>query len=150
MIRFIIITAFTFFSIEVFACKCAIHTLKEEVALSDHIFIGRVIKRTESDKAYYFIIISEVFKGEKTDTITIQTGFGGTDCGMEFIIGKEYLVYAKQNSTSRCRRNALALNNPDIEKLRRKIGAKVLEGNIGEVNIKLNETRNNLTNQKGA
>lgn len=135
MIRFIVITAFTFFSITVFACKCAIYSFKEEVALSDHIFVGRVIKRTESDKAYFFIIVSEVFKGEKTDTITILTGFGGPDCGMEFIIGKEYLVYAKQNSTSRCRRNALALNNPDIEKLRRKTGGKVLESIVSHNNL---------------
>ena len=90
----------------------------EEVSYADQIFIGKVIKKTTSDMAYYLFSISQTFKGSKPDTITIKTGFGGPDCGMEFETGKEYLVFSHSKQTSRCRRNALASNNRDINKLK--------------------------------
>jgi hypothetical protein len=124
MIRCILITAFAFCANYVLACKCGHHSFKEESVSSDQIFIGKVIYKTESDKVYYHFLVTENFKGEKTDTITIQTGYGGPDCGMEFLIGKEYLVYAKQKRTSRCQRNALTLNNPDVELLRKHFASR--------------------------
>ena len=124
MIKWILIFFWVIQPSDVLACKCAIISLKKELSFSDQIFTGRVIKRTASDKVYYHFIVTEVFKGEPSDTITISSGFGGTDCGMEFLIGQEYLVYAKQKRTSRCQRNTLVLNNADIPKLRKLFGKR--------------------------
>jgi hypothetical protein len=128
MMKWTFVIAFALNVSSSFACKCRLHSFKEEVASSDQIFIGKVIRRNESDIVYFHFIISEVYKGDMADTITIKTGFGGPDCGMEFVVGKEYLVYANQQRTSRCRRNALALNNPDIQSLRRKSDKNINSG----------------------
>jgi hypothetical protein len=51
----------------------------------------------DNKKLVYTIEITKNYKGKiKTSTIDIRTGFGhgGGDCGFNFDIGKEYLVYA--------------------------------------------------------
>jgi hypothetical protein len=90
----------------------------EEVAYADQVFIGTVIKQADSDMVYFLFSVSHTFKGNKADTLTIKTGFGGGDCGVKFEIGKEYLIYSHSRQTSICRRNSLAINNPDITKLK--------------------------------
>jgi hypothetical protein len=101
------------------ACDCRNLTFSEEVAQADQIFIGRALKKETSDyRAYYLFYISKIFKGHKNDTLTIETGLGGPDCGMIFEVGKTYLVYSAYKQTSRCRRNALENNNADIVKLK--------------------------------
>ncbi len=47
-------------------------------------------------KAFTFVI-DKKFKSTKSmsDTIRIITGYGGGDCGYEFEVGKEYIVYAE-------------------------------------------------------
>ena len=69
-----------------------------------------------------------MFKGNKADTLTIRTGFGGPDCGMIFEVGKAYLVYSFNKQTSRCRRNALADNNGDINQLKYQFDTSFLLG----------------------
>jgi hypothetical protein len=101
-----------------YACRCHSVTFSEEVAQSDQIFIGTVLKKTSVDKAYYLFSISQMFKGNQTDTLTIKTGFGGPDCGMLFEIGKTYIVYSTNNETSRCRRNSTANYKADTNKLK--------------------------------
>ena len=101
-----------------YACKCFNATFLQEVSRSDQIFIGTVLKKTSADKVYYLFSISQIFKGDKTDTLTIRTGFGGPDCGMNFEIGKTYIVYSSYKETNRCRRNALADKNSDLGKLK--------------------------------
>lgn len=100
------------------ACKCGAHTFSEEVSTSTQIFTGTVLKKTVAEKAYYLFSVSKVFKGDEADTITIRTGFGGPDCGMVFEVGKTYVVYAYNKTTSWCRRNAPAVNNADIGMLK--------------------------------
>jgi len=101
------------------ACECRNLTLSEEVAQADQVFIGIVLKKeTIEYRVYYTFSISKIFKGHKNDTLTIKTGIGGPDCGMIFEVGETYLVYSAYKQTSRCRRNALAKNNADIDKLK--------------------------------
>ena len=120
----------------------------EEITYADQIFIGKVIKKTTSDMAYYLFSISQTFKGDNPDTITIKTGFGGTDCGMEFETGKEYLVFSHDKRTSRCRRNAFATNNPDINKLRYLLN-KGFSATVGEtINPDLTENEANYFNSE--
>jgi hypothetical protein len=93
--------------------------VSEEVAQANQIFIGKVLKKEIREyKTYYLFSISKIFKGYRNDTLTIETGLGGPDCGMIFEVGKTYLVYSSYKQTSRCRRNALANNNADIDKLK--------------------------------
>lgn len=100
------------------ACKCRLMTFSEEIAYADQIFVGTVLKKTTADKAYYMFSISQLFKGDKIDTLTIKTGFGGPECGMRFEVGKTYLVYSHNKQTTWCRRNALSNDNADINKLK--------------------------------
>jgi len=45
----------------------------------------------------FTLIIDKKYKGTEklADTIQIVTGYGGGDCGYEFEVGKEYIVYAE-------------------------------------------------------
>lgn len=43
----------------------------------------------------YTLVVESAFKGAKSgDTLKIRTGFGHGDCGFEFQVGKQYLIYA--------------------------------------------------------
>ena len=118
MKKWLLIIVILVHTLDVYACKCRLNSVKEEAANSDQIFSGKVIKKTVFEKSYHFMV-TEMFKGEKTDTITITTNKHFLACGMEFEIGKEYLVYSFLKNTSRCNRNAFVKENKDIKKLRR-------------------------------
>lgn len=38
--------------------------------------------------------VKKAYKGVQEETITVFTGEGGGDCGFDFIVGHEYLIYA--------------------------------------------------------
>lgn len=99
------------------ACLCEKMSFTEEVSTADQIFIGTVMRQTLSNQAYYSFNISKTFKGSKMDSLTIETGFGGGDCGMFFETGKTYIVYAVNFKTTGCNRNALLDQSHDLEKL---------------------------------
>lgn len=43
----------------------------------------------------FTVVVEQAYKGTKTnDTIQIRTGFGNGDCGINFNLGKNYLIYA--------------------------------------------------------
>lgn len=100
------------------ACKCANMTVAEEWKYADQVFVGTPVRKEVSSLVTYFFLVQESLKGKATDTIVIQTGFGGGDCGMDFETGVSYLVYANKGNTNRCRRNALSANNRDLNKIR--------------------------------
>lgn len=103
-----------------YACQCRNMTFHEEVFSVKNIFVGTVLDRQPipgKDVSYLFSI-SQNFKGDLPDTININTGFGGPDCGMNFEIGKTYIVFSNLNRTSRCSRNSLVHLSPDLEKLK--------------------------------
>jgi hypothetical protein len=91
-----------------FACSCAgLATPLEAVKHADSVFVGRVVggganldqsDRTElpplSQVRYTFDIISTL-KGSHTPQITVLTGSGGGDCGVEFRIGSVWVVYGR-------------------------------------------------------
>ena len=83
----------------------------------------------------YQLVLDESIKGNfKTDTIDIYTGMGGPDCGVNFDIGKEYLVYGIEGIdnektfaveglslwTINCLRTKLS-DNSEVEKLKQLI-----------------------------
>ena len=87
----------------VFACSmesCAnqYEIVPPKLARARAVFIGRVTKidRNESLKDVEFEV-SKVFKGQLGDTVTVNSenvGFSEVDCGIDFLVGEEYLVYA--------------------------------------------------------
>lgn len=100
------------------ACKCANMTVAEEWKYADQVFVGIPVRKEMNSLVKYFFLVQENLKGKATDTIVIQTGFGGGDCGMNFETGISYLVYANNGNSNRCRRNAPSSNNADLNKIR--------------------------------
>lgn len=91
------------------ACSCiGENSVKKEVERSDVVFSGKVLSKNifsvnDSNlpngfllhKAEYVILVSKLFKGKLLcDTIKVVTGVGKGDCGYEFLIGVEYIIYA--------------------------------------------------------
>ena len=118
MLRFLFLCITAIGTVDSYACKCRQLSFSEELAQADQVFTGTVINKTTTDRVYYLFKISQSYKGNATDTLTIQTGLGGGDCGVQFEPGETYLVYANQQQTNSCRRNAPASNNPDVAKLK--------------------------------
>jgi len=49
----------------------------------------------------YKLVLDETIIGDfPTDTIEIYTSLGGPDCGVNFDIGKEYLVYGIEGTNN--------------------------------------------------
>jgi len=50
------------------------------------------------DKAHrtVFFAVTRVYRGAEREIFKVETGWGGGDCGFDFVTGKEYLVYAGQ------------------------------------------------------
>lgn len=106
----------------VLACSCiGESSVKQSVKGSDLVVIGRVLsgdKFTEVDstwlfgkdssgnnryfsynKMHYIVLVTTKFKGTfHGDTISIRTGMGGGDCGYQFNIGGDYIIYGYKNS----------------------------------------------------
>ncbi|MEL1255346.1 hypothetical protein AAEO57_16265 [Flavobacterium sp. DGU38] len=79
--------------------------MKKAINHVDVLFTGKIISReiyTDSNfpnmilkKVIYTVLVTEKLKGDiKTDTIKIYTGLGNGDCGVEFEIGKSYIIYS--------------------------------------------------------
>ncbi len=91
-----------------YACKCNQMNLKNEIDSADLIFQGTPFEKNQIDsKMIYKFYVDKIWKGNHSDTLEIKTGLGGQDCGMIFEIGKTYIVFSKNSSTSHCRKNVL-------------------------------------------
>lgn len=104
------------------ACSCrGDHTVEQNVKYSDAVFTGKVLKRyltrnydslnieptRRSERKEYDISISinilevqKVFKGNEfvSDTVVVYTPVNGAACGVYFVVGEKYTVYAQQVS----------------------------------------------------
>ncbi len=107
------------------ACTCiGQRTVKEEVKHSNAVVVGTILSKqlivlTDSTMlkmflndtlnrnlpiykmtiARYDILVHDIYKGKfTTDTLTIHTGLGGGDCGVDFEIGKKYIVYGENET----------------------------------------------------
>jgi hypothetical protein len=91
-----------------FACKCTPPPPPAEiVAAHALVFVGRAISGTflgddiTAQKPYgreFVFRVGEVLKGDdEVRRVTIYTGAGGGDCGFDFVVGNEYLVYARES-----------------------------------------------------
>lgn len=99
----------------IYACSCIKVNIKKEFKRSDLIFTGQlvdIIERTATDtiplksgnhyvreykwKDFKFKV-SEIIEGKnKTEFITIASTAGGVDCGINFNLNTNYLVYSSE------------------------------------------------------
>lgn len=87
------------------ACSCAeLPSVEEELEQSTAVFSGKVLgvreKRSLNGymKKSVLFEVKNTWKGVKQSQMIITTGQGGGDCGIDFIVGKEYLVYANEST----------------------------------------------------
>lgn len=92
------------------ACSCiGKKTVLEEFKSADAVFAGTVLSSDEflvQDKSLpdgykmyklkVSILFASIYKGEIVkDTVSIVTGIGGGDCGIHFVVGEKYIIYAR-------------------------------------------------------
>lgn len=83
------------------ACSCSMQpSVDEGFSRSQAVFSGEVIGIKDNSgllggrgKTVLFSV-GETWKGINETEVAIATGSGDGDCGIEFVVGKEYLVYA--------------------------------------------------------
>ena len=87
------------------ACSCVeLPSAEEEFDRSKAVFSGKVVdireKRSQngySPKSVLFDV-TNTWKGVDQSQIIITTGQGGGDCGFDFKLGQEYLIYANEST----------------------------------------------------
>lgn len=106
------------------ACSCIIPgTPQEELEASSAVFAGKVLSKTGAGYGYRVTFeVSEAWKGVEYSEVDVETGFGGGDCGVNFEIGKSYLVYADASegvlSANSCGRTTLlSMADADLQVL---------------------------------
>ncbi len=79
----------------VWACSCAPSTPRERAQGADAVFTGTVTRVTDraADRIVNFDV-DTVYKGERSASIDVHTGFGGGDCGVRFVVDRRYTVFA--------------------------------------------------------
>ena len=95
------------------ACTCAAPpTPQAGLERAERVFLG-VVERFEVDGARRVatVRVDTVWKGPQQARLTVTTGGGDGDCGVHFVAGREYVVYARQDAqgrlaTSTCTRTA--------------------------------------------
>lgn len=85
------------------ACSC-VETPGVEAALeqSDAVFHGKVLDIRENTGKYRYgrhvlFEVMKTWKGIEDSQVIIKTGLGGGDCGFDFQVGQEYVVYAYES-----------------------------------------------------
>ena len=89
------------------SCSCIEQTLEERYDHSKNVFIARITSVYESpDLKHPLRVKFEAINNLKEDQplpIELKTGFGGGDCGAEFLVGWTYIVFALEDSiVGRC------------------------------------------------
>ncbi|MBP6455503.1 MAG: hypothetical protein KA275_02135 [Chitinophagaceae bacterium] len=119
-----------------FSCSCiGKRTVREEFEKSDAVFEGRILSKNKfivqdnnlpanykMYKVEFKILVLKKYKGSLVkDTISVITGNGGGDCGIDFILDKSYIIYTNYSNkyfengkeiqpfltTDICRRNTI-------------------------------------------
>lgn len=101
----LVLMLYNFFPLSAIACSCVENRgVEEALEQAEAVFSGRVLDVKEQKgadgylaKAVHFSV-DRAWKGVNETEIIIATGLGGGDCGIDFIVGEEYLVYANQSS----------------------------------------------------
>ncbi len=107
--KIVLILIITVLSLSSLACSCVgKSSVKEGVHKSNIVFSGKILTKNvfvlddsilpKGLKLYqteYKILVAKVYKGKmRKDTISLITGIGKGDCGFEFKVGNDYIVYS--------------------------------------------------------
>jgi hypothetical protein len=106
--KHLLIITFLLLWVNSFACSCiGQSTVKSELKRSDVVITGTVINKSEFfvmdsltkikiSRARYIVAIKSIYKGRlRKPVIEIISGVGGGDCGFDFKVGSDYIIYAK-------------------------------------------------------
>ena len=92
------------------ACSCAGPGAPcAEAWRADAVFVGQVVSISATVGRRVEVAVIEPFRGFQLSQVTLETGYGGGDCGYPFEMGQSYLVYANRTgeghlTTSICSR----------------------------------------------
>lgn len=104
--RFILLSFFTLVFFQTSACSCGgfDRVSLKDIIHYDFIFEGRVIsdptinKEGWIDRKEYKILVLKVFFGQtQKDTLTISTGLGSSDCGLNLDKGEKWLLFSNHD-----------------------------------------------------
>jgi len=119
---------------QLLACSCSKPLdAPGDMSKVDVVFVGQVIKGELKDRALekgsylsrdFELKVRETLKGKLESTVHIATGLGDNDCGFDFILGNDYLVYAygsPQLETNMCAgtKKFYPLGKKEVEQLKR-------------------------------
>jgi hypothetical protein len=84
---------------------------------------GQLSPATGGDSRRVTLLVADSWKGVTQSPVTVATGSGSADCGYNFAVGRQYLVYAYDNGgvlgTNICLRTAeITLASADLAYLR--------------------------------
>lgn len=110
---FLLITSLIFYSGTF--CKCGEkYSVKKEFKTSGLVFRGTPVAKTDSNEHYslqFKFSTSHTFKGIIRDTVLVYTGYEDENCGVDFQLNREYLVYCRKADgvwyASSCSRTAI-------------------------------------------
>jgi len=85
------------------ACSCDLPASPADaLTRADAVFIGTMTEMIDSKDSYGRRVSFEVsssWKGVTTTQVVLYTGYGGGDCGYEFVPGSQYVVYAHRGES---------------------------------------------------
>lgn len=123
--RYTILIFFVIYSFKLFSCDCFPRTLEEDIQLNTYIFSAKVINQ----KGYLnTVIVTNVWKGELTDTIVLK--LGTTSCHkMNLEMSKEYIIFMDglSKGIANCSRTTELKFSQDIDKLNERFKGISLE-----------------------
>lgn len=131
----------------IFACVCVLpehknlkKQVKENFKESTAVFSGKVIEIIKESKVFSVKVkfkSQNTYKGKFINEVIISTGQGKGDCGYNFEVGKDYLIYAygevNDLETNICTRTALLESNGDLEilnKIKKPRKLNLLQNNL--------------------
>jgi hypothetical protein len=96
---FLVIPLFFVFGLEMYACTCAGRpSVKKSIQTQDIIVTGKIIAKQDYydlELVCYTVLVSRDFKHTAPgDTIYVYSGQGDGNCGIGFILEREYIIYA--------------------------------------------------------
>lgn len=86
-----------------FACSCAPASDKEHYARADAVFTGKATERHDpsaggpqgsADPIHWTFDVDGAQKGRTTDPVVVETSRDEASCGITFVVGRRYQVYA--------------------------------------------------------
>lgn len=132
-----------------YACDCALSSLKTEIERSAEIFQGKVLKKEKVNHNYiYQFEVKNVWKGTTEVKKSIKTGLGGGDCGVNFEVGKSYIVFSNNGKTNRCKRTAEISETNDNLKLNYFFSKKSINMSFKNNNKKLDAAESDYLNKE--